>query len=206
MVFSYFEKLSPRDRRIYRQSDRIADVGLPMPRALASNVAALARALETAERGAVQRAVQSLTNALLDQLAAPHVTVRVLSKRPRRADGELHGLYTCEHDGSQPRIEVWMRTAEHRRVVAFRTFLRTLLHELCHHLDLCHFRLAETFHTEGFFRRESSLFRQLVPRRTASEAQRPQAIDGERERKPSNKRPRRKPAGRAKQLSLFADG
>jgi hypothetical protein len=28
-----------------------------------------------------------------------------------------------------------MRTAAHKRVVAFRTFLRTLLHELCHHLD-----------------------------------------------------------------------
>ncbi|MBK8019762.1 MAG: SprT-like domain-containing protein [Betaproteobacteria bacterium] len=31
-----------------------------------------------------------------------------------------------------------------------RTFLRTLLHELCHHLDYEMFRLEETFHTEGF--------------------------------------------------------
>jgi hypothetical protein len=56
-----------------------------------------------------------------------------------------------------------MRTARHGRVVAFRTFLRTLLHELCHHLDLEVLGLGESFHTEGFFRRESSLFRQLVP-------------------------------------------
>jgi uncharacterized damage-inducible protein DinB len=47
-------------------------------------------------------------------------------------------------------------------VVAFRTFLRTLLHELCHHLDYQHLRLADSFHTEGFYKRESSLFHQLV--------------------------------------------
>jgi len=28
-----------------------------------------------------------------------------------------------------------MRTARHKKIVAFKTFLRTLLHELCHHLD-----------------------------------------------------------------------
>jgi len=55
-----------------------------------------------------------------------------------------------------------MRTAKHRRVVAFRTFLRTLLHELCHHLDYELFGLEETFHTEGFYKRESSLFHQLM--------------------------------------------
>jgi hypothetical protein len=55
-----------------------------------------------------------------------------------------------------------MRTVHYRRVVAFRTFLRTLLHEVCHHLDYRHLKLAESFHTEGFFKRESSLFRQLT--------------------------------------------
>ena len=78
------------------------------------------------------------------------VVVKVLSRRPRARDGELHGLYTWE-DGQRPVIEVWMRTAEHRRVVAFRTFLRTLLHEVCHHLDYTLLGLTETFHTEGFF-------------------------------------------------------
>jgi hypothetical protein len=55
-----------------------------------------------------------------------------------------------------------MRTARHRRVVAFRTFLRTLLHEVGHHLDYTFLKLADSYHTEGFFKRESSLFRQLV--------------------------------------------
>jgi hypothetical protein len=55
-----------------------------------------------------------------------------------------------------------MRTARQRRVVAFRTFLRTLLHELCHHLDYQLLRLPDSFHTEGFYKRESSLFHQLM--------------------------------------------
>jgi hypothetical protein len=61
------------------------------------------------------------------------------------------------------RIRVWMRTARKGRVVAFRTFLRTLIHELGHHLDFELLRLDPTLHTEGFFRRESALFRLLVP-------------------------------------------
>jgi len=50
-----------------------------------------------------------------------------------------------------------------KRLVAFRTFLRTLLHELGHHVDYERLGLQDSFHTEGFFRRESSLFHQIVP-------------------------------------------
>ena len=50
-----------------------------------------------------------------------------------------------------------MKTAQKKQVVAFRSFVRTVVHELLHHLDYEHFKLAETFHTEGFYRRESSL-------------------------------------------------
>jgi hypothetical protein len=65
-----------------------------------------------------------------------------------------------------------MRTAQKGRVVAFRTFLRTLIHELCHHLDYVHIGLGRSFHTEGFFKRESSLLRQLLPRRGNGHARR----------------------------------
>jgi hypothetical protein len=54
-----------------------------------------------------------------------------------------------------------MRTVARKQVVAFKTFLRTLLHELCHHLDYELYRLPETFHTEGFYKRESSLYYQI---------------------------------------------
>ena len=81
--------------------------------------------------------------------------------RPSAGWGELHGLYTAE-ERRTPVIRVWMRTARQGRVVAFRTFLRTLLHEVVHHLDYHHLKLGDSLHTEGFFRRESSLFHQIV--------------------------------------------
>ena len=88
--------------------------------------------------------------------------VRVLAKRPSANWGELHGLYEPAETGELGRITVWMRTAQRRQVVAFRTYLRTLLHELCHHLDYELYGLDESFHTEGFFQRESSLVHQLI--------------------------------------------
>jgi hypothetical protein len=88
--------------------------------------------------------------------------VRVLAKRPADGYGELHGLYEPGEKGALARITVWMRTAQRLQVVAFRTFLRTLIHELCHHLDYELFSLEETFHTEGFYKRESSLVNVLL--------------------------------------------
>ena len=87
----------------------------------------------------------------------------MLSARPSNVWGELHGLYEPVDGNTNARITVWMRTARHKKVVAFRSFLRTILHELCHHLDYEFLELADSFHTEGFFKRESSLFKQLVP-------------------------------------------
>ena len=56
--------------------------------------------------------------------------VTVLAARPHARWGELHGLYeTTGRPADTPLITLWMRTARQKRVVAFRTFLRTLLHE-----------------------------------------------------------------------------
>ncbi len=87
----------------------------------------------------------------------PPVDVRVLAVRPTDMDGELHGLYEPDEELPTARISVWMRTAQKKQVVAFRSFVRTVVHEFLHHLDYEHFKLPETFHTEGFYRRESSL-------------------------------------------------
>jgi len=90
------------------------------------------------------------------------VCVRVLAKRPSDDYGELHGLYEPDEEITPARITAWMRTAQRKQVVAFKSFLRTLVHEFAHHLDYEHFKLPETFHTEGFYRRESSLANALL--------------------------------------------
>jgi hypothetical protein len=164
MPFAYYQRLSARDRAIYRRSDSVTSLALPRPRELWPLVESLEAALRSEERRAVEAACLGLALALAGQLELPDVRLEVLAVRPSADWGELHGLYTRE-DGRTPRIQLWMRTARHKRLVAFRTFLRTLLHELGHHVDYERLGLADSFHTEGFFRRESSLFHQLVPGR-----------------------------------------
>jgi hypothetical protein len=161
MPFSYYARLSPARQRIYRQSDAIQRVNLP-PGPLSDELLQhLETALRTENRGEAERLGQSLLNDLTTRLRVPRVRVRVLSVRPSGNWGELHGLYEPFEDGTPPLITLWMRTVARKQVVAFKTFLRTLLHELCHHLDYELYRLPETFHTEGFYKRESSLYYQI---------------------------------------------
>jgi hypothetical protein len=175
MPFAYYDRLSSRNKTIYRRSDEIPRVDLPHAELLHPLVAALGEALARDDRRAVERAANLLAQGMLKVLELPPISIQVLAVRPSSSDSELHGLYTRE-EGSPTRIQLWMRTAHHRRVVAFRTFLRTLLHELVHHLDYELLRLADSFHTEGFFKRESSLFKQLVPE--GGERRRSQDLEG----------------------------
>jgi hypothetical protein len=162
MPFAYYNRLSSRDRAIYRRSDAVTSVALPEAEGLHPRIEELRQALAREDRQAVAAGAGALALGLARRLGVPPVGIEVLAVRPSAAWGELHGLYTRD-ERRPPRIQLWMRTARHRRVVAFRTFLRTLLHEVGHHLDYELLGLADSFHTEGFFRRESSLFRQLVP-------------------------------------------
>lgn len=113
------------------------------------------------DRRRVQRGTAALVRLLCDELEVPRVVLRVLARRPSDATAELHGLYERE-EGQRPIIRVWMRTAAHERPVAYRTFVRVVMHELCHHLDYDKYALDDSMHTHGFFARESSLVRQLL--------------------------------------------
>jgi hypothetical protein len=177
--FAYYARLSRRDKAVYDRSDRVTSIVLPLPEALRPMVDVLRQGLALDDRRVVERASQALASAITESLGVEPVDVGVLRVRPRlRGAGELHGLYTHE-DGRRPRIRVWMRTVAYKRVVAFKTFLRTLLHEVCHHLDYTYLRLPESFHTQGFFQRESSLFYQLVPREGPSPAVGGRGLDAE---------------------------
>lgn len=163
MPFAYYAKLSAASQRTYRKSDRVTEVPLPDPAALIPAATAIAAALEAGHAAAVRSACQALVDGLNRQLGTPPVQVRVFERRPADAGGELQGLYEPDEvTGGVARITVWMRTAQREQVVKFRTFLRTLLHEVCHHLDYEYYRFDETFHTEGFYARESYLTRAVL--------------------------------------------
>lgn len=185
--FAYYDRLSAARKRIYRASDAIDTLGLPPGMAGAECVARIRSALVADDRGALRRACQALADLLTRGYHVPPLVIRVLAQRPADDYGELHGLYEPEDGGAPATISVWMRTAARRQVVAFRTFLRTLCHELCHHLDYELYALEETFHTEGFYKRESSLANALLAQEALLAA--PAASPAQREVQPRSRRP-----------------
>ncbi len=122
----------------------------------------LKKSLEENKRRDVAKHASELCRLVCKGLDTEALSVKISSKRPSSDTEELHGLYEWA-EGETPVLTVWMKTAVKGQVVAFKSFIRTVLHELCHHLDYTHFDLDDSFHTEGFFKRESSLYKQIVP-------------------------------------------
>jgi hypothetical protein len=162
MVFAYYKRLAASQKRAYDKSDEVTSVKIPNASELRPLVNALETVIKKGDRKETEILSQKLVSALTACLKVPAIRVKVLAVRPHNSRGELHGLYNPATGQLPAILDVWMRTAQQKRVVAFRTFLRTLLHEICHHLDYEYFRFSYSFHTEGFYKRESSLFHQLV--------------------------------------------
>ncbi|MEM7402078.1 MAG: hypothetical protein AAF304_09035 [Pseudomonadota bacterium] len=163
MPYSYYRRLPASSKKIYRASDKIEDVDLKDSYELLPYVRNVQAALKSKEKANVMRASQALTNQITLQLNIPPIKVKVLTSRPHNNYGELHGLYEPVSKKTKvAEISVWMLTAKRKQVVAFKTYMRTLFHEVCHHLDYELYKLDDSFHTEGFFKRESSLYKQLV--------------------------------------------
>ena len=157
---NFRHRLTRAQQRIYDRSNATASIRLPATSRLREAVSALPAILQSADRAHVTRAAQVIADEISRIVQVARVRVVVNGSRPANARGELHGLYTPA-DGASATITVWMITAKRRQVVAFKTFLRTLLHEICHHLDYALLRLPDSFHTDGFYQRESSLFHQI---------------------------------------------
>ena len=162
MPYAYYSRLTRRQKHIYRASENIEAVKLPNRAPVARVAADLAAALEAGDQKKTTRLSAQFVTEICAGLHVPRSRVRVMHKRPSNNYGELHGLYQPREGHKPAEITVWMRTAKKNHVVAFRTFVRTLLHELCHHLDYELLALEDSFHTQGFFKRESSLFHQIV--------------------------------------------
>lgn len=112
--------------------------------------------------GTISSGRQSCTeflNVTSDFYKVPRPGVRVLAARPVRSrEGgwafELFGDY----DPETWQIRVWMRTAIRKQVTSYGTFLSTLCHEFCHHLDYHRFAYLDSWHTRGFYERAAVLY------------------------------------------------
>jgi len=162
MPFPYYENLSAAKKRIYRKSDAIVSIPLESLDAIHPLTIELKKSLEDNRRRDVEKHASQICRLVCEALDIETLIVRIRSRRPSSSAEELQGLY--ERTEGQPcLLTVWMKTAAKGQVVAFKSFIRTVLHELCHHIDYTYFNLADSLHTEGFFKREAFLYKRIVP-------------------------------------------
>jgi len=195
MPFPYYDNLSNAKRRIYRKSDAIESIPVRKAADIHPQVLKLKASLEDNRRRDVAKSASEICRMICESLDTEVLTVKIRSRRPSSSAEELQGLYE-RTEGEPAVLTVWMKTAAKGQVVAFKSFIRTVLHELCHHIDYTHFDLEDSLHTEGFFKREASIYRQIVP----AELQKPdpRKMKASRSRKPParNKAPRKRTAPR----------
>jgi hypothetical protein len=84
--------------------------------------------------------------------------IRVLTARPLNVREHWTTELFGDYDPDSLLIRVWMRTAVRKEMTSFGTFLSTLCHEFCHHLDFQKFGFADSWHTRGYFERAAALY------------------------------------------------
>ncbi len=160
---AYFYRLSPRDQKRYLASEQVTKLPFAPNSEVRIKARAVREALESENTFRAARACQALVDELCRSFNVPSIVVEVRGVRPHNRRGELHGLFYSSSQGGKGRIILWSRTARRNDFVKPKTFFRTLIHEFVHHLDYSLLKLGASFHTEGFYKRESFLVRALWP-------------------------------------------
>src|SRR5215471_11121427 len=115
------------------------------------------------DRSAVRLACMAFLTYAADFYNVGAPPVRVLAARPIQVrEGGWGTELFGDYDPQTKVIRVWLRTAILKQVTSFGTFLSTLCHEFCHHLDYELFGFQDSLRTRGFYER-APLF--SIPRR-----------------------------------------
>jgi hypothetical protein len=123
-------------RAAYQRSDQLCSLAVPADDRLRTPARSIEDALNAEQSVPIRNACLEFLTAAAAFYGVSRPQVRVLAARPLRVREnrwatELVGDYHLE----KKLIRVWTRTAVQKRVTSFGTFLSTLCHEFCHHLD-----------------------------------------------------------------------
>lgn len=142
----------------FLESERLTTLELPRNNSLAELAKSIEISMQTGETRAVRGACAEFLAEASKFYGISNCTVRVPAARPLRVrenwTTELFGDYHPE----TLLIRLWMRTAVRKEITSFGTFLSTLCHEFCHHLDFHRFGFADSWHTRGFYERTAALY------------------------------------------------
>jgi len=143
----------------FRESDRNGSLSLPQNNRVQAAAAAVESSLRAEATSAVRSASRDFLSVLAGFCGVETPGIRVLPARPIRSreGGQATELFG-DYDPRTKLIRAWMRTAVRKQVTSFGTYLSTLCHEFCHHLDYQKFGYGDSWHTRGFYERTAALY------------------------------------------------
>ena len=146
------------NRAGFLESDQTRTLDLPQDGSLLTITKSIESGMRRGRSTDVRRTCADFLKAASEFYKVVECGIRVLAARPLRVreswSTELFGDYTPE----TMLIRIWMRTAVRNEVTSFGTFLSTLCHEFCHHLDFQKFGFVDSWHTRGFYERAGVLY------------------------------------------------
>lgn len=139
-------------------SDRLCKLEVPQDGRLRVPAHAIEQAMKEETRALMLRPCSEFLAAASDFYGVKPPDVRILAARPLRVrEGGSTELF-ADYWPETLLIRIWSRTAVRKQVTSFGTFLSTLCHEFCHHLDCQKLGFRKSPHTRGFYERTAVLY------------------------------------------------
>lgn len=149
------------EKEEYSRSEQLLRLTLPPAEPLREYAIELKQALANEDRKAILSTSKLLLNTLSDHFEVEHPKTKILSVRPREVHGDWEFQTFGDYDTETAVLRLWMKTAIQKKTSAYGTFLNTLVHEFCHHLDVVALDMPNTFHTKGFYERVGELYHHI---------------------------------------------
>jgi hypothetical protein len=141
------------------ESDQLTGLELPHDDRLRISAMSIESAMKDGTRAAVQSACAEFLMVATGFYGVSRPDVRALASRPLRVrEGGWASELFGDYSPTTGLIRIWTRTAVRKQVTSFGTFLSTLCHEFCHHLDCHRFGFRQSPHTRGFYVRTAALY------------------------------------------------
>jgi hypothetical protein len=145
-------------REQFVRSDPITKLDLPHEDSLLVDAKSIEAALKFGKTSIVRAACAEFLADASKLYQVRSCGIRVLAARPLRVHEHSSTELFGDYDPATMLIRVWMRTAIRKEITSFGTFLSTLCHEFCHHLDFQWFGFSDSWHTRGFYGRAAGLY------------------------------------------------
>ena len=150
----YFRSLRPNPS--YNKSNDNPSVDFELPTHTIELMHKLILSFDLRERELFS---QIIINALCDNAQIPRckITVKDVAQQHTKRNGRLRGKTLAFYQVASEEIVLFNKTAIQKKVLAGKTFLRTLIHEFMHHYDK-HFLKIRSLHTAGFYKRVGEVY------------------------------------------------